>query len=154
MVLVWLTGTPPHGVGPHDVAIALCGEVYKNGFVKNKVMEFFGPGVAHLPMDYRTGIDVMTTETACLSSIWETDQNEGLPDHPRTTGGFMRPEAPPRGRYYDSLITIDLSTVECTIALPMHPRPTPIPGFKANPGTSCTRWKGTRRAVRRQGHPS
>ena len=69
VVLVWLTGTPPHGVGPHDVAIALCGAVYGNGFAKNRILEFAGPGVAHLPMDYRIGIDVMTTETACLSSI-------------------------------------------------------------------------------------
>ena len=73
VILVWLTGQPPRGVGPHDVAIALCGAVYKNGFVKNKVLEFAGPAVSHLPMDYRIGIDVMTTETACLSSIWETD---------------------------------------------------------------------------------
>ncbi len=70
---MWLTGRPRHGVGPHDVAIALCGAVYKNGFAKNRILEFAGPGVAHLPMDYRIGIDVMTTETACLTSIWETD---------------------------------------------------------------------------------
>ena len=73
VVLVWLTGAPRPGVGPHDVAIALCGAVYKNDFVKNAVLEFAGPGAAALSMDYRIGIDVMTTETACLSSIWETD---------------------------------------------------------------------------------
>ena len=75
VVLVYLTGTPQKGVGPHDVAIALCGAVYKNGFVQNKVLEFAGPGIANLPMDYRIGIDVMTTETACLSSIWEIAEN-------------------------------------------------------------------------------
>ena len=69
VVLVWLTGRPPKGVGPHDVAIALCGAVYQSGFVKNKVLEFAGPAIAALPMDYRIGIDVMTTEKACLSSI-------------------------------------------------------------------------------------
>ena len=73
VVLVYLTGKPQRGVGPHDVAIALCGAVYDSGFVKNKVLEFAGPGVAALPMDFRIGIDVMTTETACLSSIWQTD---------------------------------------------------------------------------------
>ena len=74
VVMVYLTGAPRQGVGPHDVALALCGAVYKNGFVKNKVLEFVGPGVAALPMDYRIGIDGMTTETACLSSIWATDE--------------------------------------------------------------------------------
>ena len=73
VTLVYLTGTPNRGVGPHDVALALCGAVYKDGFVKNHVLEFAGPGVSGLSMDYRIGIDVMTTETACLSSIWQTD---------------------------------------------------------------------------------
>ena len=73
VILVHVTGKPRHGVGPHDVAIALCGAVYKNGFVKNKVLEFVGDGIGGLSMDYRIGIDVMTTETACLTSIWETD---------------------------------------------------------------------------------
>ena len=90
VILVWLTGEPPHGVGPHDVAIALCGAVYKNGFVKNKVLEFAGPAVSRLPMDYRIGIDVMTTETACLSSIWETD--EAVADYLALHG---RPAVPP-----------------------------------------------------------
>ena len=71
---MYLTGSPARGVGPHDVAVALCGAVYKNGFAKNKVLEFAGPGVKNLPMDFRIGIDVMTTETACLTSIWETDE--------------------------------------------------------------------------------
>ena len=121
VILVWLTGEPPHGVGPHDVAIALCGAVYKNGFVKNKVLEFAGPAVSRLPMDYRIGIDVMTTETACLSSIWETD--EAVADYLALHG---RPETftalhPQDGAYYDGMITIDLDRMEPMAALPFHP---------------------------------
>ena len=121
VVLVYLTGEPRQGVGPQDVAIALCGAVYKNGFVKNKVLEFAGPGVAKLPMDFRIGIDVMTTETACLSSIWETDSmvEEYYDVHGRS-GDYRRLE-PGEGAYYDSLIEIDLSTVEPMIAMPFHP---------------------------------
>ena len=74
VVLVYLEGAPRHGVGPHDVAIALCGAVFKDGFVKNKILEFVGPGVQSLSMDFRIGIDVMTTETTCLSSIWGDGQ--------------------------------------------------------------------------------
>ncbi|MGM9579601.1 MAG: hydratase, partial [Evtepia sp.] len=135
VVLVYLTGEPAQGVGPHDVAIALCGEVYKNGFVKNKVLEFAGPGIKNLPMDYRIGIDVMTTETACLSSIWETD---GAVEEYLAIHG--RPEAyeslhPQEGAYYDSMITIDLSTVEPMAALPFHPSEAyPIRELIANPG--------------------
>ena len=121
VILVWLTGEPPHGVGPHDVAIALCGAVYKNGFVKNKVLEFAGPAVSRLPMDYRIGIDVMTTETACLSSIWETD--DAVADYLALHG---RPETftalhPQDGAYYDGMITIDLDRMEPMAALPFHP---------------------------------
>ena len=121
VILVWLTGQPPRGVGPHDVAIALCGAVYKNGFVKNKVLEFAGPAVSRLPMDYRIGIDVMTTETACLSSIWETD--EAVADYLALHG---RPETftalhPQDGAYYDGMITIDLDRMEHMAALPFHP---------------------------------
>ena len=121
VILVWLTGEPPHGVGPHDVAIALCGAVYKNGFVKNKVLEFAGPAVSRLPMDYRIGIDVMTTETACLSSIWETD--DAVAAYLAVHG---RPEAftalhPQDGAYYDGMVTIDLSRMEPMAALPFHP---------------------------------
>ena len=124
VILVWLTGEPPHGVGPHDVAIALCGAVYKNGFVKNKVLEFAGPAVSRLPMDYRIGIDVMTTETACLSSIWETD--DAVADYLALHG---RPETftalhPQDGAYYDGMITIDLSRMEPMAALPFHPSET------------------------------
>ena len=121
VVLVYLTGEPAQGVGPHDVAIALCGATYKNGFVKNKVLEFCGPGIKNLPMDYRIGIDVMTTETACLSSIWETD---GAVEEYLAIHG--RPEEyealhPQEGACYDSMITIDLSKVEPMAALPFHP---------------------------------
>ena len=121
VILVWLTGSPKRGVGPHDVAIALCGAVYKNGFVKNKVLEFAGPGVANLPMDYRIGIDVMTTETACLSSIWETDGavKEYLTIHGRPDE--YKRLSPDEGACYDGMITIDLSTVEPMAALPFHP---------------------------------
>ncbi len=121
VILVRLTGAPKRGVGPHDVAIALCGAVYKNGFVKNKVLEFAGPGIAALPVDYRIGIDVMTTETACLSSIWETD--EKILEYYTVHG---RPDAYKRlsvseGACYDGMIEIDLSAVEPMAALPYHP---------------------------------
>lgn len=121
VVLIWLEGAPVRGVGPHDVALALCGAVYKNGFVKNKVLEFAGPGVASLPMDYRIGIDVMTTETACLSSIWTTDSavEEYLAAHGRPEA--YRPLQPGEGARYDSMITIDLGKVEPMAALPFHP---------------------------------
>ena len=121
IVLVYLTGTPRHGVGPHDVAIALCGAVYDNGFVKNKVLEFAGPGICKLPMDFRIGIDVMTTETACLSSIWETDSavEEYYAAHGRPED--YRALSPRNGAYYDSMIELDLSEIEPMAALPFHP---------------------------------
>jgi aconitate hydratase len=121
VVLVYLTGAPRQGVGPHDVAIALCGATYKNGFVKNKVLEFAGPGVKNLPMDFRIGIDVMTTETACLSSVWVTDGKveDYLAAHGRADA--YAPMAPGEGAYYDSMIHIDLSLVEPMAALPFHP---------------------------------
>ncbi len=121
VVLVWLTGTLRQGVGPHDVALALCAATYDNGFLKNKVLEFAGPGVANLPMDTRLGIDVMTTETTCLSSIWQTD--DAVKQYYKAHG---RPEAyqamaPKDGATYDALVEIDLSKVEPMIALPFHP---------------------------------
>ena len=121
VILVWLTGQPPRGVGPHDVAIALCGAVYKNGFVKNKVLEFVGDGIGRLSMDYRIGIDVMTTETACLTSIWETDGavRDYLALHGRA--GDYAPLHPEDGAYYDGLIELDLSAIEPMAALPFHP---------------------------------
>ncbi|MBO5883547.1 MAG: hydratase [Clostridia bacterium] len=121
VVLVYLTGTPKKGIGPHDVAIALVGATFGNGFVKNKVLEFVGPGVKNLSIDFRNGIDVMTTETTCLSSIWETD--EVVKKHYIAHG---RPEdyrelRPGNVAYYDALIEIDLDKMESMIALPFHP---------------------------------
>ncbi len=121
VVLVYLTGKPRKGIGPHDVAIALVGATFANGFVKNRVLEFVGPGVKELPMDFRNGIDVMTTETTCLSSIWETD--EVVEQHYRAHG---RPEdykklQPGPVAYYDRMVEIDLSKMESMIALPFHP---------------------------------
>ncbi len=121
VVCVYLTGSPKPGVGPQDVALSIIGAVFKNGFVKNKVMEFVGPGVANLSVDYRNGIDVMTTETTCLSSIWETD--EAVADYYRIHG---RPDdykklAPADVAYYDGCIKVDLSKIESMIALPFHP---------------------------------
>ena len=121
VVLVYLTGAPKKGVGPHDVAIALVGATFKSGFVKNKVLEFVGPGVASMSADYRCAVDVMTTETTCLTSIWETD--DVIKDYYTT---YARPEdykelKPGKVAYYDSMITIDLSTVEPMIAMPFHP---------------------------------
>ena len=121
VVAVYLKGKPKKGVGPHDVAIALVGATFKNGFVKNKVLEFIGPGIKNLTMDFRSGIDVMTTETTCLSSIWETDDatREFYRLHGRE-GDFceLHPADP---AYYDSAVVIDLSRVEPMIALPFHP---------------------------------
>jgi len=121
VVLVYLEGTPPKGVGPQDVALALVAETFPNGDVKNKILEFAGPGVKGLSADYRIGIDVMTTETSCLSSIWETD--EVIEAYYKNVG---RPEAYQKlslqdGAYYDRVIKIDLSKMECMIALPFHP---------------------------------
>lgn len=121
VILVYLTGRPRRGVGPHDIAIALCGAVYKNGFVKNKILEFAGPGIRELPMDFRIGIDVMTTETACLSSIWETDEkvSEYYEIHGRAKD-YER-MSPENGAVYDGVIEIDLSKAEPMAALPFHP---------------------------------
>ena len=121
VVLVYLTGKPKKGVGPHDVAIALVKATFETGFVNNCVLEFCGPGIRDLPIDYRNGIDVMTTETTCLSSIWETDE---------VTEGFFRthgrpedykPLHPDEVAWYDKYITIELDKVEPMIALPFHP---------------------------------
>ncbi len=121
VVMVYLTGKPRRGIGPHDVAIALVKATFESGFVNNKVLEFVGPGIKELPIDFRNGVDVMTTETTCLSSIWETDEE---------TQGFyaahQRPEDyaplhPAKVAYYDRMIAIDLSKIESMIALPFHP---------------------------------
>ena len=118
---VYLTGAPRPGIGPQDVALSIIGAVYQNAYVKNKVMEFVGPGIASLPIEYRNAVDVMTTETTCWSSIWTTDEetrayfkNHGRPD------AFRKLDPAPIA-YYDGCIYVDLSTVECTIAMPMHP---------------------------------
>ena len=133
VIAIYLTGAPRPGTGPQDVALALIGATFREGIVKNAVMEFFGPGVASLSMDYRSGIDVMTTETACLSSVWSTD--EITRDHLERLGrgDQFRAQAPGEGAYYDALIQVDLSTVEPMIALPFHPSNAyPIREFKAN----------------------
>ena len=109
------------GVGPQDVALAIIGAVFANGYVKNKVMEFVGPGVASMSTDYRNGVDVMTTETTCLSSIWRTDEDteDFLNLHGR--GGDYRKLDPADIAYYDGCVCVDLSAVKPMIALPFHP---------------------------------
>lgn len=121
VVGVCLTGTPRKGVGPQDVALALISATFAAGFVKNKVLEFFGDGVYKLPIEYRNGIDVMTTETTCLSSVWVTDKavSEYLTKHGRANE--YKEMKPQNGAFYDAVIEIDLSEVEPMIALPFHP---------------------------------
>ena len=121
VVAVYLTGKPRPGVGPQDVALSLIGAVFASGFVKNKVLEFVGDGIAGLNVEFRNGIDVMTTETTCLSSIWKTDGK--VEEYFRLHG---RPEAykplsPGEGAYYDGAVVIDLASVEPMIAMPFHP---------------------------------
>ena len=134
VVCVYLHGAPRPGVGPQDVALAICGAVYACGYVKNRVMEFVGPGVASLPMDFRNGIDAMTTETTCWSSIWITDERtrEYLALHGRE--GDYKPLAPAPVAYYDGCVEVDLSKVDSMIALPMHPsHAMPIRALLADP---------------------
>ena len=121
VVGIYLTGAPVKGVGPQDVALAIIGEVFASGYVKNKVMEFVGPGVSSLSADFRIGIDVMTTETTCLSSIWKTDEEirEFYEIHGRS--GDYKELNPADVAYYDGMITIDLSAVKPMIAMPFHP---------------------------------
>ena len=121
VVAIYLTGRPQPWVGPHDIALAICRAVYANGYVKNKVMEFVGPGVASMDTDYRNGVDVMTTETTCLSSIWQTDGDTKawLTEHGR--GSDYRELKPGEVAYYDGCVEIDLSQVKPMIALPFHP---------------------------------
>ncbi len=133
VICVYLTGRLNPGVGPHDVALALVGATYANGYVKNKVMEFVGPGVASLSADCRNGIDCMTTETTCWSSIWQTDgvTEEYLAGHGRADA--YKELKPADVAYYDGCIELDLSKIECMIALPMHPSYAyPIRELKAN----------------------
>ena len=121
VVAVYMTGTPGRGVGPQDVALAIIGAVFNNGYVKNKVMEFVGPGVDSLTPDFRIGIDVMTTETTCLSSIWKTDAQveEFYEIHGRKEE--YKELNPGQVAYYDGVITIDLSAIKPMIAMPFHP---------------------------------
>ena len=121
VIAIYLTGKPQPFVGPHDIALAICGAVYKNGYVKNKVMEFVGPGVSSMTTDYRNGVDVMTTETTCLSSIWRTDDDTKafLEKHHR--GDEFKELNPEAVAYYDGCVEIDLSTIKPMIALPFHP---------------------------------
>ena len=121
IVAIYLTGAPQPGVGPMDVALAIVSAVYKSGFVKNKVMEFVGPGIASLPTDYRNGIDVMTTETTCLSSVWQTDGDTKVWLDLHKRADDYRELKPARVAYYDALVEVDLSTIKPMIALPFHP---------------------------------
>ena len=121
VIAVYLTGSPVPGVGPQDVALAIIKAVFANGYVKNKVMEFVGPGVANLSADFRIGVDVMTTETTCLSSIWSTDEkiHEFYSIHGRE--GDYKELNPGEDAYYDGAIELDLGEIRPMIALPFHP---------------------------------
>ena len=121
VVGVYMTGAPIPGVGPQDVALAIIGAVFKNGFVKNKVMEFVGPGVANLSADFRIGVDVMTTETTCLSSIWRTDDKieEFYAIHGRSED--YKELNPGPAAYYDGMLVVELDKIRPMIAMPFHP---------------------------------
>ena len=133
VVAIYLTGSPRPGVGPQDVALAIIGKVFANGYVKNKVMEFVGPGIANLSADFRIGVDVMTTETTCLSSIWQTDEKiqEFYEIHGRSED--YKELKPGETAYYDGCVEIDLSEIRPMIAMPFHPSNTyTIDELKAN----------------------
>ena len=121
VVAIYLTGSPRPGVGPQDVALAIIGKVFANGYVKNKVMEFVGPGVANLSADFRIGVDVMTTETTCLSSIWKTDEKiqEFYDIHGRSED--YKELNPGAVTYYDGMVYVNLSEIKPMIAMPFHP---------------------------------
>ena len=121
VIAIYLEGAPKAGVGPQDIALAIIGAVFKNGYVKNKIMEFVGPGIASMTTDYRNGVDVMTTETTCLSSVWETDEDtkKFLSVHGRV--GDYKQLKPADVTYYDGVVYVDLSTIKPMIALPFHP---------------------------------
>ncbi len=121
VVGVYLTGEPVKGVGPQDVALAIIGAVFQSGFVKNKVMEFVGPGVSSLSADFRIGIDVMTTETTCLSSIWRTDDEIASFYEIHGRKEDYRQLDPAAVAYYDGMMTVDLSAIRPMIAMPFHP---------------------------------
>ena len=133
VVAIYLTGSPRPGVGPQDVALAIIGKFFANVYVKNKVMEFVGPGVANLSADFRIGVDVMTTETTCLSSIWQTDEKiqEFYEIHGRSED--YKELKPGETAYYDGCVEIDLSEIRPMIAMPFHPSNTyTIDELKAN----------------------
>lgn len=121
IIAIYLEGAPKAGVGPQDIALAIIGAVFKNGYVKNKIMEFVGPGIASMTTDYRNGVDVMTTETTCLSSVWETDEDtkKFLSIHGRV--GDYKQLKSADVTYYDGVVYVDLSTIKPMIALPFHP---------------------------------
>ncbi|MCD8131536.1 MAG: hydratase [Lachnospiraceae bacterium] len=121
VIAIYLDGAPRKGVGPQDIALAIIGAVFKNGYVKNKVMEFVGPGIASMTTDYRNGVDVMTTETTCLTSVWCTDEDtrDYLANHGRADA--YQKFSPADVAYYDGCVYVDLSTVKPMIALPFHP---------------------------------
>jgi len=133
VVAIYLKGAPVKGVGPQDVALAIIGAVFANGYVKNKVMEFVGPGVSSLSTDFRIGVDVMTTETTCLSSIWQTDDEVKSFYEIHGRGGDYKELNPGEVAYYDGVVEIDLSTIKPMIAMPFHPSNTyTIEELKAN----------------------
>ena len=121
VVGIYLTGKPNPGVGPQDIALAIIGKVFKSGYVKNRVMEFIGPGISNISTDYRNGIDVMTTETTCLTSIWRTDEDTKayLTAHNRSED--YKELNPAKVAYYDGMVYVDLSEIKPMIALPFHP---------------------------------
>ena len=133
VVAIYLKGAPVKGVGPQDVALAIIGAVFANGYVKNKVMEFVGPGVKSLSTDFRIGVDVMTTETTCLSSIWQTDDEVKSFYDIHGRSGDYKELNPGEVAYYDGVVEIDLSTIKPMIAMPFHPSNTyTIEELKAN----------------------
>ena len=121
VVAIYLTGSPSPSVGPHDVALAIIGAVFQSGYVKNKIMEFVGPGVSSMDTDYRNGVDVMTTETTCLSSIWRTDEDTKAYLDLHGRGDAYKELNPGEVTYYDGVVYVDLSTIRPMIALPFHP---------------------------------
>ncbi|MEE3468340.1 MAG: hydratase [Eubacterium sp.] len=135
VVAIYLTGKPEAGVGPQDVALAIIGAVFENGYVNNKVMEFIGPGIKNLSVDFRIGVDVMTTETTCLSSIWQTDSavKDFYEIHGRADA--YREINPDPVAYYDGVVEVDLSKIKPMIAMPFHPSNVyTIDEVNANPG--------------------
>ena len=121
VIAIYMTGAPQAGVGPQDIALAIIGAVFANGYVKNKVMEFVGPGVSSLSADYRIGVDVMTTETTCLSSIWRTDEkiSEFYQIHGRSAD--YKELNPGAVAYYDGVVKVELDKIKPMIAMPFHP---------------------------------